>query len=717
MSISIRLLIVLGFTTVIAILGSVNLVSAFKLSQLDKASLQIVEKTDTVRLTNDYVTAVTKQEAALRLFARSGLESDKELVQETDEDTFVLRSQVLAQLEATGQSPLAERIEASAGKFSDIFTAIQDRLGNEADALQVVIVGVGKLKESSARLSDFLAARETEKSNELAQKLPSIVSRMTTFGVAYAASGSANDFDEAIQAGEELELLIKEATQMLRDLPRRERSIVRYVRRDGDVVRQSLRQKNATVLAVDEAMKQLAGASAVIHKITGKVKSGARSEQTIALEKMTREVSDAIETSILGVVVGGVTALLIAWAIGVSIVGPISKITHAVGALAAGNKSIKIPFRDRSDELGQLAEAAGVFKDRAFELERVAEEKARAETEAAKAERHRELEQAAMIERQREEEVANRAARQQVRKRQRLAMADEFERRVIGVVDAVNKASQEVEYASRSLVVNTEQTKTQVASTSGATDEASIKVQSVAGATEELAVSFGAVGAELSHSASVAKEAVSEAARTTETVKGLTQAAKKIGLVVKMIQDIAEQTNLLALNATIEAARAGEAGKGFAVVAQEVKNLAAQSSNATSEISCYVEDIQSVASDAGSAIVRISEIISNMDDVTQSVVVAVEQQTGATQEIAENVQHVASSTESVRESVGIVGRAADESQTMSNRLQLNAEDLMREAEALGAELRRFLEEVRGDQDDGEIEATGLNDNVILLKSA
>ncbi|MEX0300341.1 MAG: methyl-accepting chemotaxis protein [Kordiimonas sp.] len=717
MSISIRLLIILGFTTVIAILGAVNLVSAYKLSGLDEASQQIVEKTDTVRLTNDYVAAVTKQEAALRLFARSGLESDKALVQETEEDTFVLRSQILAQLVATGQAPLADRIEASAGRFSAVFTAIQDRLGNEADALQVVIVGVGKLKESSVRLGGFLMNQDTDEAKQLSQKLPSIVSRMTTFGVAYAATGSANDFDEAIRAGEELELLIKEASQMLRGLPRRERSIVRYVRRDGDVIRQSLRQKNATVLAIDEAMNQLAGASAVIHKITAKVKSGARSEQTIALEKMTREVADTIETSVWGFVGGGIAALLIAWAIGVSIVGPISKITRAVGALAGGNKSVKIPFRDRSDELGRLAEAAGVFKDRAFELERVAEEKAKAETEAAKAERRREVEQAAMIERRREEELANRAARQEVRKRQRLAMADEFENRVIGVVDAVNKASKEVEHASRSLVVNTEQTKIQVVSTSGATDEASMKVQSVAGATEELAVSFGTVGNELSHSASVAKEAVSEAARTTETVKGLTQAAEKIGLVVKMIQEIAEQTNLLALNATIEAARAGEAGKGFAVVAQEVKNLAAQSSNATSEISTYVEDIQSVASDAGTAIGRISDIISNMDDVTQSVVVAVEQQTGATQEIAENVQHVASSTESVRESVGIVGRAADESQTMSNRLQLNSEDLMREAKALDTEVRRFLEEVRGDQDDNETDASGLNDNVVLLKSA
>ncbi len=717
MNVSIRLLIILGFTAVIAILGTVNLLSTFKLSGLDEASAHIVEKTDVVRLTNDYVASVTRQKAALFLFARSGLEADKKLVQEAQEDVLQLRAQVVSQLKNAGQSALAERIEASSQKFSEVFVAIQDRLGNEAEALQVIVVGIGKLKESSSRLTGFFAAREDAESKALGRQIPEVISEFSIFSIAYAASGNPADFEGAIKAGESIEALIKTAAQMLSTLPRRERSIVRYVRRDGDVIRQSLRQKNATMIAIDEAMTKLTGAAAQIQQITDRIKVGARTEQSIALTKMEKEVSSVIKTSVWGVVIGGIAALLFAWGIGVSIVGPIAKITRAIGALADGNKSVQIPFRKRTDELGKLAEAAGVFKDRAFELERVAEAKVLAEAEALQAERRRDQEQAAFVESQREEELANRAARQLVRKRQRLAMAADFENRVIGVVDAVSKASQEVESASRSLVANTEQTKVQVANTSGATDEASVKVQSVAGATEELAVSFSSVGSELAHSASVAKEAVSEAARTTETVQGLTQAAEKIGLVVKMIQEIAEQTNLLALNATIEAARAGDAGKGFAVVAQEVKNLAAQSSNATADISGYVKHIQSVASDAGSAIARITDIITNMDEVTQSVVVAVEQQTGATKEIAENVQHVAASTESVRESVGIVGCAADETQIMANSLQVNAEDLMREAEALGEEVRSFLVEVRGDQDEIEAASSCSNDNVIMLKSA
>jgi len=70
------------------------------------------------------------------------------------------------------------------------------------------------------------------------------------------------------------------------------------------------------------------------------------------------------------------------------------------------------------------------------------------------------------------------------------------------------------------------------------------------------------------------------------------QGAQQISEILTLIFGFADQTNLLALNAAIEAARAGEHGRGFAVVAEEVRQLAASSSQAAQKIRSLIEQNQ-----------------------------------------------------------------------------------------------------------------------------
>jgi methyl-accepting chemotaxis protein len=77
-----------------------------------------------------------------------------------------------------------------------------------------------------------------------------------------------------------------------------------------------------------------------------------------------------------------------------------------------------------------------------------------------------------------------------------------------------------------------------------------------------------------------------------ESIVRLSEQGQAIGELIAAVNDLAERSNLLAVNAAIEAARAGEQGKGFAVVAQEIRSLAEQSKQATTQVRTILGEIQ-----------------------------------------------------------------------------------------------------------------------------
>jgi putative methionine-R-sulfoxide reductase with GAF domain len=113
----------------------------------------------------------------------------------------------------------------------------------------------------------------------------------------------------------------------------------------------------------------------------------------------------------------------------------------------------------------------------------------------------------------------------------------------------------------------------------------------------------------------VAAEVASRTQDMTANVAQLSEASTAINDVIKLISTIASQTNLLALNATIESARAGEAGKGFAVVANEVKELARETGEATTQVSEQIAAIQHSGEAVAAGIAATRETVEKLDAV------------------------------------------------------------------------------------------------------
>ena len=260
---------------------------------------------------------------------------------------------------------------------------------------------------------------------------------------------------------------------------------------------------------------------------------------------------------------------------------------------------------------------------------------------------------------------------------------------VAGTAEKVANASEELNITSQQITANSEETSAQADVVSSAVQAVGQNLRTVASGAEEMGDSIKEIAKNAVEAAKVATSAVKVAEDTNKAVSKLGDSSTEIGQVIKVITAIAQQTNLLALNATIEAARAGEAGKGFAVVANEVKELAKETAKATEDISRKIEAIQADTMAAVNAIASISGVIHHINDISNIIATAVEEQNATTNEMSRNLNEASSSSSEITSNIAGVAAAAQSTTRGAGNTQKASQQLVEMSQQLRALVGQF----------------------------
>jgi len=378
------------------------------------------------------------------------------------------------------------------------------------------------------------------------------------------------------------------------------------------------------------------------------------------------EQSDAYIRITLGLAFFSIlVSLLVPWVAIRNVFRPQAEMIEVMNRIAAGDTELPIPHTERTDEMGTMARALKIFKENVEKIAFLAQEQKRLQEYA-----------------------------QEQKRKATQELADRFETNIKHIVDIVASAAEQMDSTARSLASIAERNQTKLTTLANDIVGTTNSVQTIAGATRHLTSAIADINERAIRATTITNAAVSEAHKADGTVHSLTEAARKIGEVVAMINKIAGQINLLALNATIEAARAGDAGKGFAVVASEVKGLATQTTSATEQIAQYISSIQSATHDTVGVIKNIGGSIHEINEISTGIATAVKAQGDSTRNITHNVEQAASSTVQVSRNADEISASSEETQESAKQMRVATSELSRQSEVLRLEVDKFLTGIR-----------------------
>jgi len=306
---------------------------------------------------------------------------------------------------------------------------------------------------------------------------------------------------------------------------------------------------------------------------------------------------------------------------------PLHQLTHTIDEIRSG-KNPQIPWHNRKDQIGVLSGAIINFS-----------------------------------------EALSRIRDENERKKRESIIIDEIFEMVSSVVQNLEERAKKLANCANRLHQLATTTGNQSESLSNRASDTAAHTDKVSCSTSHLQSVVEKISAQIVSQNMIVAAIVDNNSHSQANIKQLNQSICDINNIISIIREIADQTKLLALNATIEAARAGTKGQGFAVVAGEVKELSIKTQQATREVMEKVYAIEKASTIFFDNLHDVDRRVDGLNEVTTSVMKAVNEQKEVAETIAELAGQTAENTRNVSSSIEEVSNAASLTRDLS--LQVN----------------------------------------------